>query len=102
MPASETQNARFRRFFLDTGETIWTDPEIDDIFDEVAEDYPDAEGRLVITYAKIAGIDELRMDAAKLGRFQVVQHMEDQTSVFKALSQMRADLLEERDDLLSS
>lgn len=102
MPATDSQKERFRRYFLDTAEGIWTDPEIDTIFDEVAEDYPDATGRLVITYAKIAGIDELRMDAAKLAKYQVVQHMEDPTSVFKALSQMRADLLAERDELLAA
>lgn len=100
MPATETQIAHFRRYFLDTAETIWPVEEIDAIFDEVAEDYPDVEGKLVITYAKIKGIDELRLDAAKLGRYQVVQHMEDRTSTFKALTVMRNELLEERDGLI--
>lgn len=102
MPATETQIMRFRRYFIDPDGDIWSDEEIDAIFDEVTEDNPDAESKLTITYAKIAGIDELRMDAAKLGKFQVVQHMEDQTTVFKALTQMRAELLEERDGFLSS
>jgi hypothetical protein len=102
MPATETQLNRFRRYFNDSNETIFEDTEIDDIFDEVAEDNPDASDALVLVLAKIIGIDTLRMDAAKLTKYQQLQSTEDKTTIFKALTTMRGELVDDRDDLVKA
>ncbi len=91
--ATSTQRTRFRRYFGDPG-TVWTDDEIDAIFEEATEDAPNA----VMIQARIIGIDELRMNATKLTNYKQNQSSENQSDIFKALTTMRKELVAEKYD----
>lgn len=98
--ASETQRERFRRYFNDTGETVFTDDEIDAIFEEVAEFVTDND-RLTMVEARLAGLDMLLMDASKRVSYKQNASSENQSDIFKALKEMRGTLEKERGRLES-
>ena len=98
MPATETQIARFRRYFNDTDEAVFDDDEINDIFDEVAE-YVTGNDRLTMVEAKIMGVDNLLMDAAKRVSYKKNATTENESDIFKHLKQMRDLLVADRASL---
>lgn len=93
--ATETQRERFRRYFNDTSETVFTDDEIDAIFEEVAEFVTDND-RLTMVEARLIGLDMLLMDASKRVSYKQNASSENQSDIFKALKQMRDALEKER------
>lgn len=92
--ATSAQRSQFRRYFNDSAGAIWSDEDIDAIYDEATEDYSDA--KLIRIQARIIGIDDLRMNAAKQVTYKQNASAENRSDIFKHLSQMRGDLVNER------
>ena len=101
MGATDAQKTRFRRK-LDGDETSMPDPYIDDIFDEAAETYAGFDDRVIVAYAYIIGIRDMKMRASRLTDY-VQNATEDKRSQIKAnLDKLEKDYQTELDNLIEA
>lgn len=89
--ATATQRKRFRwDLGLDDDETVFTNDEVDDLFDQAGDKYDTVS--LLEAYARVLGARRLRNKAASLTDYTANDSSEKLSQVFKNLDKLYADL----------
>lgn len=88
--ATEAQRTQFRRRIgdNDASNEVFTDPEVDAIYDEAGDEY--TSDKLIGYYAVVVGVEMLLADAAKLATYRQNNSSENQSDIFKHLKQLLA------------
>lgn len=91
---NSTEYRRLRRR-VGTTAAVLPDPVVEEYFEEAREKYPTDWSKTVV-YARVIALEEIRANAALLGKYTQNRSTEDLTTVFKNLQTM---LQEAKDEL---
>lgn len=100
MPATSDQQDMFRADLGDTDESAFSDTEINTIWDRATAAASVADDALIFIEAKLIGIDQLLMQAAKRVTNKKGESSSNLSDYFKHLKEMKKDLQAERDSIL--
>lgn len=101
MPAIEYATL-FRMYLSDPNGTVFSDAEVDLIFDTAEAFYPGKSARVHLAAAVLSGLRMLKTDAAKRASYEQNNSSEDLSDISKALDKSIDDWKKELDAALSS
>lgn len=89
MPANAIQRTRFRNRVGDPSGAVWTDAEVDALWDEGLEVYPGSGADMQLAYALRTAYEELLADSAKRTSYSQNTVSESLSDIFRHLTDMR-------------
>jgi hypothetical protein len=87
--ATLTQRNRFRQRIGDGAGVVWSDAEVDDLFAEAAETYPNGSDQLHLAFAVKTGVEVLMGDAAKRTSYTQNASSESASDIFRHLRDLQ-------------